>query len=146
MDDASLAALRLSIEVGLMDARRALTLRQDELAETQVVLAEATRSREGLTAERARWNEHLHTLVGHILSGRQLSLLRLRGEAIEAREAALASSRAAMMAAVASAAARQDTARQAVAEQLARQRWFDAEARRGREIRERHAARREDED
>ena len=146
MDDASLAALRLSIEVGLVDARRDLTLRQDELAETQVALAETTRSREGLTAERARWNERLHSLVGHILSGRQMGLLRLRGEAIEAREGALAHRHAAMMAAVASAAARQETARHAVAEQLARQRWFDAEARRAREARERHSARREDEE
>ena len=146
MDDASLAALRLSIEVGLENARRELTERQDDLAEAHLALAEATRSRDGLQAERARWKEHLHTLPGHILSGQQLGVLRRRGEAIEAREGAVARRHEAARAAVADAAARREAAQRAVAEQLARQRWIDVEARRGRETRERHAARREDEE
>lgn len=146
MDEASLSALRQTIELGLEGARRDLSRRQDELAEGRDALDRSGRARQAVELERSRWEEGLRALSGHTLSGHELAALRLRGEAIEARRMEAARRHARAEALVAGAEAAVEEGRRAVGEQLARQRWVDEEDRRLREVRERQASLREDED
>lgn len=146
MDAAALAALRLAIEVALADARRDLARCHDELQEADTAAERTARAQEALQADLARWKVGLRSLTGHSLSGLELRNHRGRGEAIEARllDAARCHHRA--RADVARAQRRWDEQRRSVGEQLARQRWIEEETRRGREVRERQATQREDED
>lgn len=146
MDEASLAALRQTIELGLEGARRDLSRRQDELAEGRDALDRSGRAQQAIELERARWEESVRALSGHTLSGLELAALRLRGEAIEARRMEAAGRHARAEALVAGAETAVEEGRRAVGEQLARQRWVDEEDRRLREARERQASLREDED
>jgi len=146
MDEASLAALRQTIEVGLEGARRDLARRQDELAEGRDALGRSERARQAMELEQRRWEESVRALSGHTLSGLELTALRLRGEAIEARRVEVARHHSRAEALVAGAESAVEEGRRAVGEQLARQRWVDDEARRLREERERQASLREDED
>lgn len=146
MDEASLAALRRTIEVGLEGARRDLARRQDELAEGRDALDETERARQAIELEQARWEERVRALAGHTLSGFELADLHRRGEAIEARRLDVARRHASARALVARAEIKLEEWRRAVGEHLARQRWVDEESRRARESRERLTSLREDED
>ena len=130
MDEASLAALRQTIELGLEGARRDLSRRQDALAERRDALDRSGRARHTIELERARWEESVRALSGHTLSGLELAALRLRGEAIEARRMEAARRHARAEALVAGAEAAVEEGRRAVGEQLARQRWVYEEDRR----------------
>jgi hypothetical protein len=146
MDDASLAALRRTIEVGLEGARRDLARCQDELAEGRDALDRSERARQAIEVDRARWEESVRALAGHTLSGLELADLRRRGAAIEARGQDVARRHAAAKTLVARAEIELEEGRRAVGEHLARQRWVDEESRRARESRERLTSLREDED
>jgi hypothetical protein len=146
MDEASLAALRRTIEVGLGAARSELARRQDELAEGRDALHRSYGARQALELDRSRWEESVRALSGHTLSGQELAALRARGEAIEARRQDVARRHAAAQALVARAETALEEGLRAVGEHLARQRWVDEESRRARESRERQASLREDED
>ncbi len=146
MDEASLAALRQTIEVGLEGARRDLARRQDELAEGRDALGRSERARQAMELEQRRWEESVRALSGHTLSGIELTALRLRGEAIEARRVEVARRHSMAESLVAGAESAVEEGCRVVGEQLARQRWVDEETRRLREERERQASLREDED
>lgn len=146
MDDASLATLRLSIEVGLIQARRELAQRHDELAESRAALDEATRAREALRVERARWEDRIRDLSGHTLSAAELGDLHRRGEALEARAQDAARRHGLARARVTRAGLRLEEGRRLIGERLARLRWLEEVARRGQLARAQQTARSEDED
>lgn len=146
MDDASRAAVRLSIEAGLLEARRELQRGEDRLTEARARLEVVTLAGARLQTDRVRWEENLRTRNGHILSAGALRDFHREGEAIEERAEALVRSRASAEVAIMRSERRVEEGRRIVGEALARQRWIDEDARRGLEASERRAAQREDED
>lgn len=146
MDEASLAALHLSVEAALRAAGVELRRLQDELTSTTGSLARAREALRAVQARRARWTDDLGDLSGHSLSVAELQDLRRGGRALEEREAEGVRRVGGLGRAMAELAGRVEAQRRVVAEHLARQRWIESQAVRRRAGQERRTASREDED
>lgn len=146
MDAASRAALRLSIEVALGEARAGLARCHDELTARRAEVARSSRSLEALRTDRRQWAQEPQAFVGRILTAGELVAWRLRGEAIEARSRDLTLRLTRLHAATARAEREIEGLRQGVGEALARQRWLDDDERRDHDARERRRAQRDDDE
>ena len=146
MDAASLAALRLSVEVSLRAASLELRRRQDDLAEAQAAVDRCREALRAVRVERSRWNATLADMAGRTLSVAELREHARRGAVLEAREAAGTRASGAARDATTRIALHVEEARREVGTQLARQRWVDASMERGVLEAGRRAAQREDEE
>jgi len=146
MDAASLAALRLSVEVSLRAASLELRRRQDDLAEAEVAVERCREAMRAVQVERSRWSAGLAGMASRTLSVAELREHARRGAALEAREAACTRAGDAARGTVRTIAGHVEEARREVGAQLARQRWVDASMERGVLEAERRAALREDEE
>ncbi len=146
MDAASLAALRLSVEVSLRAASVDLRQRQDDLAEAEAEVHRRKEALRAVQAEHSQWHASVTAMEGRTLSVAELREHVRRGAALAAREVEATRVSEAAQAIVARRASRVEEARREVGTQLARQRWVDASMERGALEAAKQAARREDEE
>lgn len=146
MDEATLAALRLSTEAALRAAGDELRRRQDELTDAEAALIRRRSALLSLRGELASWREGLSAIEGHTLSGLALRDQRRRGEVLTARESAEAMAVAAAVRVVGRITDRVEEGRREVAAQLARQRFLESASLQLRNEVNQRAALREDEE
>lgn len=146
MDAASLAALRLSVEVSLRAASLELQRRQDDLADAEAEVERCQEALRAVLADRSGWQVGGMAMEGRTLSVAELREHGRRGAALAAREAEGTRACEAAVDAVARRARRVEEARREVGAQLARQRWVDAAIERGVLEAAKRAASREDEE